>query len=130
MDLSSAGVRWPRFAPEAVEVGFDTVYALPLRLRSMTIGALNLFRVESTAMPAEDVRLAQALADVASIAILQDQAVRASQIESGQLQHALHSRVAGRDHRSRGSQSPAEEPAGAARYEVASQLGSTRQTRS
>ena len=93
-DLRSAVVRWPRFAPEAIEAGFESVYALPLRLRSSTIGALNLFRVESSAMPAADVRLAQALADVASIAILQDQAIRESQIESGQLQHALDSRVA------------------------------------
>ncbi|MCU1375492.1 MAG: hypothetical protein JWO68_2778 [Actinomycetia bacterium] len=94
VDLLSAGERWPRFTPEALNAGFQSVYALPLRLRADVIGALNLFRTESGAIPEADVRLAQAMADVASIAILQDQAIRESQIRAGELQHALDSRVA------------------------------------
>ncbi len=93
-DLAGADERWPRFAPEAVMAGFGSVYALPLRLRSTVIGALNLFRALSAPMDEADVRMAQALADVASIAILQDQAVRESVLRAGQLQHALDSRVA------------------------------------
>lgn len=92
-DLRSALEPWPRFTPYAVGAGFECVYALPMRLRSTVIGALNLFRAAAGPMPEADVRLAQALADVASIAILQDQATRETQIRDGQLQHALDSRV-------------------------------------
>ncbi|MCU1360607.1 MAG: hypothetical protein JWN99_1896, partial [Ilumatobacteraceae bacterium] len=41
----------------------------------------------------DDVALAQALADVASIAIIQDQAIRDAAIREGHLQHALQSRI-------------------------------------
>lgn len=92
--LRSAGERWPQFASEAVESGFESVFAFPLRLRTVVIGALNLFRSTPGELPDADVLLAQTLADVASIAILQDQAIRASQVQVGQLQSALDSRVA------------------------------------
>lgn len=93
-DLAGAAGRWPRFAPEAVSAGFGSVYALPLRLRSAVIGALNLFRASPGALAEADIHLAQALADVASIAILQDKAIRELQVRAGELQYALDSRVA------------------------------------
>lgn len=94
LDLRAAYDRWPRFAPEAVRAGFHSVHAFPLRLRTLVIGALNLFAEEGRVISEPDVHLAQALADVASIAILQDQIIRQSDIRVGQLQHALDSRVA------------------------------------
>jgi transcriptional regulator with GAF, ATPase, and Fis domain len=93
-DLRVAQLRWPRFATEAVGQGFLAVSAVPLRLRSRVIGALNLFHAAPGLLPQGDVRLAQAMADVASIAIVQDQALRAAEVRSDQLQHALDSRVA------------------------------------
>jgi transcriptional regulator with GAF, ATPase, and Fis domain len=93
-DLQVAQLRWPRFAPEAVGRGFVAVSAIPLRLRSRVIGALNLFHATSGLLPPTDVQLAQAMADIASVAIVQDQAIRAAEVRSGQLQHALDSRVA------------------------------------
>lgn len=59
-DLSTAGGRWPQFAPRAVEAGFRSVHAFPLRLRRQVIGALNLFGSEPTHMEAADVRVVQA----------------------------------------------------------------------
>jgi transcriptional regulator with GAF, ATPase, and Fis domain len=73
--------------------GFESAYALPLRLRGTVIGALNLFRSTTGPMPDADVQLAQALADIASIAILQAKAVQDAQQRDDQLQHALDSRV-------------------------------------
>lgn len=85
--------RWPRFAPEAGRSGFAAVSALPMRLRTEVIGAMNLFRAEPGAMAAEQIELAQAMADVATIGLLQERAIRQSQILTEQLQSALNSRV-------------------------------------
>ena len=85
--------RWPRFAPYAIDAGFASVYALPLRLRDSVIGALNLFKAQTGPIADADIQLAQAFADVASVAILQDQAARKSRIRDLQLANALYSRV-------------------------------------
>jgi GAF domain-containing protein len=85
--------RWPRFAPQAVAAGYRAVHALPLRLRSETIGVLNLFRTEPGTLVSDDLRIGQALADVATIGILQERALRHKEILAEQLQGALNSRV-------------------------------------
>ena len=92
-ELRESIERWPRFAPYAVGAGFECVYAFPLRLRDSTIGALNLFKTQTGPMPAAEIQLAQALADVASVAILHDQATRETRVRDLQLQNALDSRV-------------------------------------
>ena len=84
---------WPEFARESVAAGFPSVCAVPLRLRSTVLGCLNLFMSTPVAMEPRDIALAQALADVASIAIAQDQAARDGAVREGNLQHALDSRV-------------------------------------
>ncbi|HUG74607.1 MAG TPA: GAF and ANTAR domain-containing protein [Acidimicrobiia bacterium] len=93
-DLTTAFDRWPIFAPEAVRAGFRSVQAFPLRMRSVALGAMNLFSSGTQAPDEQAGHLAQTLADVASVAILQDQVVRESDVRAGQLQHALDSRVA------------------------------------
>jgi GAF domain-containing protein len=92
-DLQAQRARWPNFAEEAIRVGFGSVYALPLRLRSDTIGALNLFHREPDTITDATLRVAQALADVATIAILQQRAIAHSEELSQQLQTALNGRV-------------------------------------
>jgi len=92
-DLASVNGRWPRFAPEALAAGFGSVHALPMRLRGSVIGALNLFHAETGEMRSADIDAAQALADVATIAILQHRATLEGQVVNQLRQHALNSRI-------------------------------------
>lgn len=88
------GSPWPTFAAVSAAAGFPSVCAIPLRLKSVILGCLNLFMSEPVELSAEDVAFATALADVASIAIVQDQATRESATREGHLRHALQSRIA------------------------------------
>ncbi|HVE46310.1 MAG TPA: GAF and ANTAR domain-containing protein [Acidimicrobiales bacterium] len=92
-DLASSGDRWPRFRPVALEAGFRSVHAIPMRLRGRIIGALNLFGAEPGELDEPDGVAARALADVATIAILQHRAVQEAQVLNEQLNYALSSRV-------------------------------------
>ena len=92
-DLSSAADRWPRFVAAARQIGFASVHALPMRLRRDVIGALNLFGSEPGALDADTIRLGQALADVATIGLLQARAIHQRDTIAEQLQTALNSRV-------------------------------------
>jgi GAF domain-containing protein len=92
-DLATVNARWPRFAPEALAAGFRSVHALPMRLRGTVIGALNLFHVEAGEMCEANVDAAQALADIATIAILQHRATLEAQVVNQLRQHALNSRI-------------------------------------
>jgi transcriptional regulator with GAF, ATPase, and Fis domain len=89
-----AQLRWPRFAPHARGSGFVAVSAVPMRLRTEVIGALNLFSSRSGALSDDDVGVAQAMADVATIGILQERVIRDGRLLSSQLEFALESRVA------------------------------------
>jgi GAF domain-containing protein len=92
-DLADATAKWPVFAPVAVNAGFRAADAIPMRLRGQIIGALNLFRTETGSLHDDDVVVAQALADIATIAIIQNRAAVASQELNAQLETALSSRV-------------------------------------
>ncbi|MGD0245896.1 MAG: GAF and ANTAR domain-containing protein [Streptosporangiaceae bacterium] len=85
--------RWPLFASFALEAGFRSVAALPMRLREQTIGGLNLFDDRAVPVAPDDQRLAQALADVATIGILQQRSAQRSNLLAEHLQRALNSRV-------------------------------------
>jgi AmiR/NasT family two-component response regulator len=64
-----------------------------MRLRNETIGALNIFRSDEGLMPPEDLRLGQAMADVATVGLLQERAIAERELLAAQLQAALTSRV-------------------------------------
>ncbi|CAN5516864.1 GAF and ANTAR domain-containing protein [soil metagenome] len=89
----TAGSPWPRFAPVSVAAGYPSVCAVPMSLKQFRMGCLNLFMSEPVRLPDADIALAHALADVASIAIVQDEATRAAAMHEHQLQHALESRI-------------------------------------
>ena len=92
-DLSHATDRWPTFAPRALRLGYQSVHAFPMRLREHIIGALNLFGSTDALFDLADVRVVQALADVATIALMQERAIRRAEELTEQLQGALTSRV-------------------------------------
>jgi GAF domain-containing protein len=91
--LSESDGRWPLFTPRALALGFRAVHSLPMRLRGRTIGALNLFRTHQGTLSEEDVIVAQGLADVATIAILQHRSSLDASALNLQLNNALNSRV-------------------------------------
>jgi GAF domain-containing protein len=92
--LASADDRWPRFAPKAREAGFQTVHAVPLRLRDEVIGAMNVFDASLRDMTQTESNLLRAFADAATIGILQERTVKQQSDLSIQLQGALNSRIA------------------------------------
>jgi GAF domain-containing protein len=94
VDLTQAGGRWPAFVAAVADRGpFRSVHALPLRSRGETIGALGLFYREPRSPTDVELAVGQALADVATIAIVSERAVRRAEVVNEQLQSALHSRV-------------------------------------
>lgn len=91
--LDEAYERWPHFAPRAIDAGFRSVHAFPMRLREQVIGALNLFGTTNEGYAPDEIRLVQALADVATIAILQERSIASAEVLTTQLQGALNSRI-------------------------------------
>ena len=92
-DLQHAQDRWPQFAPRAVSAGFKSVHAFPMRLRGQVIGALNMFGTQTGEMDAADARVIQALADIATIGLLQERAISRREMLTEQLRAALNSRI-------------------------------------
>jgi transcriptional regulator with GAF, ATPase, and Fis domain len=84
---------WPKFAPHAREAGFASVSALPMKLRNEVIGALNLFSTTATVLDVNDQIVAQSLADIATIGILQERALTDARVVTSQLEAALESRI-------------------------------------
>jgi GAF domain-containing protein len=92
-DLANAADRWPSFVPQALEAGYRSVHAFPMRLRDRVIGAVNVFGRQPTRLADQEIRIIQALADVATIALMQEQAIARAEVLNEQLQSALNSRV-------------------------------------
>lgn len=92
-DLATMNTVWPTFTSRITALGFGCAQAIPLRLRNETIGAMNLFRTSPGLMSVEDQRLAQALADVATIGLMQERTIAAQELLAEQLQTALNGRV-------------------------------------
>lgn len=92
-DLRADLHRWPRFGAEALEHGMRSAWALPMRLRDRTLGSLNLLRNTPGPLSEDDISAAQALADVATIALIQERAAEDARLLNDQLQTALTSRV-------------------------------------
>ncbi|WP_330275395.1 ANTAR domain-containing protein [Lentzea sp. NBC_00516] len=85
-------------SPEEFQNGEDSrwaaVDAFPMRMRTEVIGSLNLFRTSPGALPPETATLAQSLANVATISLLQVRAVRQGSVVAERLRTALDGRAA------------------------------------
>jgi GAF domain-containing protein len=92
-NLQAGAGRWPLFAAAATQAGFQSALALPLRLRELTVGALNLLSVTRAPLPEEDLIVARAFADLAALSITQHRATAEAQRLNEQLSAALTSRV-------------------------------------
>jgi transcriptional regulator with GAF, ATPase, and Fis domain len=92
-DLATMRTSWPDFTAKLEQLGFHSAQALPMRLRDETIGALNLFRAKPGRLSPADLGLGQAMADVATVGLMQERAISASEVLATQLQTALNSRV-------------------------------------
>jgi hypothetical protein len=92
-DLAPERQRWPIFVPNALAAGFVSVHALPMRLRGERLGTLGLFGRTAGALSDADLVLGQALADVASVALVADRTTTDQSRITAQLQTALDSRV-------------------------------------
>jgi GAF domain-containing protein len=92
-DIRETTDRWPDFSATALRQGFHSVTAVPLKLRGQIIGTMNLFAHAVGTLTTRDGAIAQALADVATIGILQERAIRETTIVTEQLQRALDSRI-------------------------------------
>ena len=93
VDIAEMRAAWPTFTPRLVQAGFSSAQAIPMRLRNEVVGALNVFRVAPGALSDDDMRLSRALADVATVGILQQRVISARDLLAEQLQGALNSRV-------------------------------------
>ncbi|SEO77579.1 GAF and ANTAR domain-containing protein [Trujillonella endophytica] len=92
-DLAEMRAAWPSFTERLEQAGFASAQAVPMRLRDEVIGALNVFRVTPGPLDGSDMKLARALADVATVGLLQERAIHARERLAEQLQGALNSRV-------------------------------------
>lgn len=91
-DLAAESQRWPRFVPAAVEVGFASVHAIPMRAAGMLLGALGLFGIRPGKLNEADLLVGQSLAHIACVALVQEHAPTSSAV-APRLRNALAARV-------------------------------------
>lgn len=92
-DLTVADPRWMELTYRARAAGFGRAHALPLRLRTHALGALDLLGHRAGRLSETDRMLGQALADVAAVALTQRRTLDTHRQRSEQLAGALRSRV-------------------------------------
>ncbi len=93
IDVVQAARRWPGFTEAAAAAGYASVHAFPLRLRDDVIGAVKLYCSDPRTLDETELSIAQALADVATIGLLQQRIIRDKTVLTEQLQTALNTRV-------------------------------------
>ncbi|WP_234440650.1 GAF and ANTAR domain-containing protein [Streptomyces rimosus] len=85
--------RWPRFTARARERGYLTAHAVPMRLRSRSVGVVVLFCSGTEPLGEQCEAFARSLADLLAVAVIQQRSLERSHVERTQLQNALSSRI-------------------------------------
>lgn len=93
LDIDNGARAWPDFRAAALEQGYRSVHATPMKLRGEVIGTMNLFQASADPMTDRNAAVVQALADVATIGVVQQRIATESHVVAEQLQRALDSRV-------------------------------------
>ncbi|MEU6387856.1 ANTAR domain-containing protein [Streptomyces sp. NPDC046939] len=92
-DPADAVARWPEFAENRAQAGYTLATALPMRLREDNLGSLLLLRTGERPLSPDDLALAQALADAATIGLLQARVIHEQHTVNEQLHTALQTRI-------------------------------------
>jgi GAF domain-containing protein len=92
-DLSTARLRWPRFAPVALDAGVRAAYGLPCFLCDEVVGVLTLYLDVPGDLGADSAELAEGLTNTVSLGMTAHRG-REFAARAQQLQGALDSRVA------------------------------------
>lgn len=66
--------RWPAFTPPALEAGVRAVYGFPMRVGTIRLGALNLYRMRASSLTDDEEADALVIAEVAARWVLEAQA--------------------------------------------------------
>jgi hypothetical protein len=82
-DLESVGDRWPLLADAVAESGMRAVYAFPLQVGWIDVGAIDLYSLDRSTMAGPDVADAAHLADVVATQILQSAMATLGTAEDG-----------------------------------------------
>ncbi|MEW2392013.1 GAF and ANTAR domain-containing protein [Streptomyces venezuelae] len=92
-NLATAPTEWQDFTALAREAGYTYASAVPMRLREDTLGSMLLLRATDSPLPADDLVMAQAFADAATIGLLHARTLKDAETVNAQLHNALHSRI-------------------------------------
>ena len=92
-NLAEHDQRWPDFAAQATQAGYQAAAAVPMRSRRQIIGSLTLLNTTPDGVDEASLALGQALADMATIGLLQQHAAHRGDLLAEQLQAVLHHRV-------------------------------------
>ncbi|WP_320780186.1 ANTAR domain-containing protein [Streptomyces sp. CRN 30] len=92
-DPAEADARWPEFTARLRQAGYVRATAVPMRLREDNLGSLLLLRAGDRPLNADDLALAQALADAATIGLLQARTIHEQHAVNEQLHAALQNRI-------------------------------------
>lgn len=76
VDLTDEPDRWPVFGPAAVQAGYRSIHAIPMRLDGCAVGGLNVLYTRAAPWEAWQERLGRLLADLAVLGLSQEGDVR------------------------------------------------------
>lgn len=85
--------RWPDFGGAMAAAGFETVLATPMRWHRRVLGGLNIFWNDATTISREQGDLAQAFADICTLALMQSPTTDDAESVAQRLRAALQGRV-------------------------------------